>query len=840
MTLLGLFIGIALGQTPPVLEEPTPVAPGGLTHTPAPSLEAALHSKSQGKYKTAIQHLENWLSSREGPWDHRRISARFLLGWLYLQEGQTNLASAQFTKVRVDNGPLAPLALWYEALCDHRRGRHTVAARECSDYRAQWPNGEHADDCLILIGHARTEANQHRLASAAWKEWLASNPSHPRHQQVELDLAISQAKLGSTQAIHKLQGFTLRHSYPSIGQQAQSVLDELEASGRKLPDLDPLYQKGREVMALVQAGQFEAGWELFTEVIEEHGEEDRIQEWLDENAINIAWRTRNYEAYVELAQAQYQENPTGHGAWRIFRALQRSGDNYAAGVWASEAMVTHKRHYKWRRAQEQVALTWQLAGEYTKAREIWEPLTQRRGNAGRLARWFSAFCLYRSGQLPEALEAFKGVEESDTSRKVAALYYQAKIHALLENLPESLRLKTAVLREAPMSWYGQLIASQHRRGLADVDESRVLRQGTWTEATQATPPPPPRPAPILAPVAVQLTTTPSTHENNIRWDRLKNGPQSRPATPNPTEERPLNAPRTLIDSYAQNPLLDLEEDMDAMEDFAAKHHEVWPDLETAYRLSQVGLFELAAPYVERSAREWSDASRGRGSRLNEVRSLQLSAKDWRPVIHSAQDHHNSTRFAGVLRGLADTLPDGQNHLSRLTHPTAHMNLIHNYASLENLDPLLALGLMRQESRYQRTARSRVGATGLMQVMPQTGSKIAFDLNETFIPDNLTEPTTNIRYGIWYLSQLLKRFDGGWPLAVAAYNAGPMNVSSWYTRWEGQIEIDDFVEQIPFTETRDYVKKVTLHYANYVSLYAADDRVDIPDRPGHNLPGIVSY
>ena len=837
---IGLLLGSALAKAPEPLERPPPAAPGGLTHQPKPALNAALEAKARGHTETAIQTLEAWLSSREGPWDHRRITARFLLGWLYLQQGQTNLASAEFTKVRLDGGPLAPMALWFEALCDHRRGRHAVAARECEDYRTQWPNGEHADQCLLLIGHARTQAGQHRLARDAWAEWLESNGSHPRHEQVQLDLAISQAQLGSAQAVQKLQGFTLRHSYPSIGQQAQAALEELEQSGRKIPDLDPFYQKGREVMALVQAGQFEAGWELFTTIIEDHGDEDQLQEWLDENAINIAWRTRNYEAYVQLAKDQYAKNPTGHASWRIFRALQRSGDHYAAGEWATEALRIHARHYKWRRSQEQVALTWQLAGEYQQALAIWEPLSNRRGSTGRKARWFSAFCLYRAGELGPALEAFKKVAEDDSSRKTAAIYYQAKIHRLLGDAAQSLQLQADVLTEDPLSWYGQLLASQHRRGLGGELDTGSLREAHYLESPRAVPPAAPVAVEIRAPVPVSLASSFSETTRSISWDKLENGVTTRAAEPLTGELRPLPKAAHPLDSYVSNPLLNHAEDLEDMEAFATRHKAIWPNLEKAYLLSEVGLVELAAPYVERSAREWSDAKRGRGARAHQIRSLQIRAADWRPVIHAARDHHSSTRFSGVLETAAQALPDGPSHLTKLTHPTAHIHLIDQHSATENVDPLLVLGLMRQESRYRRTARSRVGATGLMQVMPQTGAKIAYDLKEAFIPDNLTEPTTNIRYGIWYLGQLLVRFEGGWPLAVAAYNAGPMNVSSWYTRWEGQIDMDDFVEQIPFTETRDYVKKVTLHYANYVDLYAAGDRIEIPSAPGHNLPDIISY
>jgi hypothetical protein len=824
------------------ISSPPITAPGGLVHAPTAQLEEALKANLQGETAQARMELEAWLTSRNGPWDHRRTSARFLLGWIYLVEGKTNLASAQFTKVRTSSGPLAPMALYYEALCDHQRGRHSVAARECTDYRTQWPQGEHADDCLLLIGTARAKAGQHGLAKQAWTDWLGENQGHPRSEQVELDLAIAKANLGSIKALSSLQNFTLYHSYPSIAQQAESALTTLQSEGKKLPLMDPLQSETRSIMADVRAGQYEPAWARFTDLLENHGDDERLQAWLDENAVDIAWKTRNYEAYVSLAQRKYTANPTGHAAWRIFRALQRSGDHYGAGIWAEASLLTHKRHYRWRDAHEQIAMTWQLAGEYEKSRTIWESRAKRRGTKGRDARWFSAFSAYRAGQLPTALSEFQAIEASDPYRIQAAQYYQAKILDALDRQPEATVIRQQILDTEPLGWYAQLIQSAHKRLLKDEASTPGRRVGRWPEANTAQVPAAPATAPIVNPIPVQLASAnaKNTPGRSVNWTVLQKGPTTR--TPAGPTDALINRVRTapLPDAYTRNPLLNTKADNADFRRFVRDSAQLWPELEVAAQLSEVGLYELAAPTIERVYREWKDAQRGRGPRSAELKQFVVSQAEWRSVFHATRDHHNGVRFASLLKKQAELTEDGPRHLRTLTHPTAHMNRVQNASESTNVDPFLVLGLMRQESLYRRTARSNKGATGLMQVMPYTGSKIAFDLDESFIPDQLADPGTNIRYGVWYLSKLLDRFEGGWPLAVAAYNAGPMNVSSWYTRWEGQIDLDDFVEQIPFLETRDYVKKVSMHYANYLDIYTDGSFVVIPEFPGHNRPGIVAY
>jgi soluble lytic murein transglycosylase len=78
------------------------------------------------------------------------------------------------------------------------------------------------------------------------------------------------------------------------------------------------------------------------------------------------------------------------------------------------------------------------------------------------------------------------------------------------------------------------------------------------------------------------------------------------------------------------------------------------------------------------------------------------------------------------------------------------------------------------------------------------------------------------------------------MALAAYNAGPMNVSSWFSPWTGNIDLDDFVEQIPFRETREYVKSVIGYYSIHLALYRPTSSISFPIATGHDHSDIIDY
>ena len=133
-----------------------------------------------------------------------------------------------------------------------------------------------------------------------------------------------------------------------------------------------------------------------------------------------------------------------------------------------------------------------------------------------------------------------------------------------------------------------------------------------------------------------------------------------------------------------------------------------------------------------------------------------------------------------------------------------------------LDPAYVYGLIRQESRFIMDARSGVGASGLMQVMPATARETARYIGLTgFAADQINDMGTNIVIGTAYLKRALDDFGGSMPLAAAAYNAGPGRPRSW--RNGPALEAAIWAENVPFSETRDYVKKVLSNTTNYAAL-----------------------
>lgn len=165
-------------------------------------------------------------------------------------------------------------------------------------------------------------------------------------------------------------------------------------------------------------------------------------------------------------------------------------------------------------------------------------------------------------------------------------------------------------------------------------------------------------------------------------------------------------------------------------------------------------------------------------------------------------------------------------------PTPFRDAVLAQAARTGVDPSYVYGLIRQESRFITDARSHAGASGLMQLMPATARYTAKRLGVPYTPARINDRDTNLRLGMGYLKLLLDDFEGSQALAAAGYNAGPGRPRRW--RDGPQLEPAMWAETIPFSETRDYVKKVLSNAVYYAAILGVEEQVSLRARLGESI------
>ena len=182
----------------------------------------------------------------------------------------------------------------------------------------------------------------------------------------------------------------------------------------------------------------------------------------------------------------------------------------------------------------------------------------------------------------------------------------------------------------------------------------------------------------------------------------------------------------------------------------------------------------------------------------------------------------TNHFGEFLRRPAGRLPDD---FWRLVYPRPYLAEVRAASEANGVDPLLLYSLMRQESRFDPNARSSVGALGLFQIMPYTASEIGPAAGVGDVSDDeaaLLQPHLNAAIGAKLMNDLLALFDATIAPVAASYNAGEDLVALWWTAAEGLAE-DEFVDGIPYSQTRGFVRQVLTNYAAYRRLYGNTDQ-----------------
>lgn len=169
-------------------------------------------------------------------------------------------------------------------------------------------------------------------------------------------------------------------------------------------------------------------------------------------------------------------------------------------------------------------------------------------------------------------------------------------------------------------------------------------------------------------------------------------------------------------------------------------------------------------------------------------------------------------------GALDTPAEGPARFWWLhAYPEAYKDLVERYQPLGGAPPYYLYAIMRKESGYDPHVVSYADAQGLLQMIPATTIRVARELHLDYAPGDLYAPELNIHTGAWYIGNLLGKFGGQIPIGAGAFNSGPRPVVKWVAA-NGDHPIDVFVELVSYTQTREYMKKVTENYARYLYLY----------------------
>lgn len=247
-------------------------------------------------------------------------------------------------------------------------------------------------------------------------------------------------------------------------------------------------------------------------------------------------------------------------------------------------------------------------------------------------------------------------------------------------------------------------------------------------------------------------------------------------------------------------------------------------VKTKGSLEQSGTNEIQKSFGSTNTARATPSSSKKSDRVEALFDLGLLREVLLELIYISRDHNSiedilyiGSKFQELdeyknMVNLAIKLPYTEK-LHHLLYPLAYWDSVEGFSKKYSTDPLLVISVAREESRFDTKARSPAGALGLMQLMPRTAYRFSSKLNlGIHTTQQIYDVKNNLHIGIYYLSSLINEF-GSYSYALAAYNAGEEAVKKWM-RQGNYKSIDEFIEDIPYNETKNYVKRVITTFFEY--------------------------
>ncbi len=730
----------------------------------------AMDDLNRGDDGRALERLERVIATRKD--GELRHEARFLAARAALNAGDSHKAMGYLEGLERDLPEVQDFVSFLRGHALRAQGRWSEALAAWQDLVKRDPESPLAPDTAYGIADALYALGKLSEARNAYEQAIRKNPRSDHEPGARLNLAvIAEAQKRWYDAAAGYRYIAYYRPGDPTSDVARARFEALVAAGRAAAP--NVWQQLARIDLLLSSRSLEEA-EVAMRELEPTIKSDWARAAFDYRQGKLAYRRRDFDAAVrlfsQLAAQSSGRDRIEYEQWlaRTYSTAGRYEDSVR--VYLDLASEQRKRR-EGREALYKAAWLSYHGGKHQDALKLFGEFIALypRDNAADEAMWYLAWNAYRVGDLPNARATLADLRRrfSSSSLVQRSWYWEGRFAALMGELDAARAGYDKAITMEPLNYYGAL-AEQRRIALDRDVEPVAFLDGSHQLAG--------------------LGQLPETVEEDIA--RRGTDEELAPAM----DELPTRA--ALHVSEASE-----------MPWGAAVFDWQTPVGKRIVRLMKLGLHEPAADLVQRL---------GYLPGFSHEQVTYARAR----LLYSLGDYNAAYRIVDSAFGsdLRQREPDQLRAYFQLAYPEAHRDAVVAAAREFNISPLLVLAIMRQESAFDHRARSWASAHGLMQIIPPTGDRIAEALGVDPYNDGvLRDPAMSVRFGAWYLSQLVQKFRGNVALAISSYNAGPEAVSSWLDR-DGGRRLDEFVEDIPFRETRHYVKRVLGNLAVYKAVY----------------------
>ncbi|MBX7083923.1 MAG: lytic transglycosylase domain-containing protein [Nannocystaceae bacterium] len=628
-----------------------------------------------------------------------------------------------------------------------------------------------------------------RRAAAALHEVLQEYPNHPERGRMWLEHARALARAGMTKdAMAELRAIAIERNGEPEGTLAWEELDALvQAAGKTVTPLSAA-ERLASATAARRNKRVDVSRELLEQLIADPATPASIRAQAERSRSFTAAKQRDFGTCAADLRKLYAASGSLEVRDDLLKCLEKGAFYDEAIELRLSELASSKGSKRSKRSKQQRAhVQWEAldlavrGGKYERAKALLAGYEKDGKAHGEERAWLHPWLAYRTGDEAAAIAGFAAYEKKhrgDAGRR--ARYFRGKLQLRAEDpttKAEGERTLRTLAASDALDYYGVLA----RQRLADAGAELP-------------------PLPKLEPTAEELDP-PTRAQAQSTLDRL-----------------------------------------------SASYGDAWPSIARARALYRAGYNDEARRELRVTVQAYLTRGKKAGGPRNEDVLVGLAWKpNWKyPRVAPTKAGRKTLRDKEVvedlrtgLREVAFAMQEPHLYIKLSTPKEASLKArwtvrafrpaIEREARLRKIDPKHLWALMYTESRFRPHVVSPVGARGALQIMPWTAHQLAERLGETdeghfFDADRLFDIDTNAHLSAYYVAELLAKFHGQAPMAYASYNGGPSNVARWLAaKSQGPVplELDAFVEEIPFRESYRYAKRVTEVYATYALLYEGD-------------------